>query len=185
MNSMEMTSFRTSSLVSNGEGFLIPVVRNDNDNRQGCDQSCADSSIPILRILILCPCFLVVAPLTKRLPVFPVPEEHHVTSVRCDMVHNRSLGVFPLLQTSDAEGMGFQVFLACLLPSTAITTRACTPYLFRMQWLVFLTELRSCRHQFRAVRMLAGDLWFRGHQSSPSFSVQFIKSLGRDNPQGI
>lgn len=46
-------------------------------------------SVPIRRIAVLSSGLLIVALLTQRLPVRPVPEELRVSSVRNDVIHNR------------------------------------------------------------------------------------------------
>ena len=122
-------------------------------------------SVPVFWHLILCPCLLIMALLTKGLPVVLIPEERLIASMRNDMVYHRRFCIFPLLHAVHAQRMGSKIRLAGFLPRSTIATAGSGPYLFRMQSFVLFAVLRTRRYQFRATRMLAGNLRFTWHLS--------------------
>ena len=57
------------------------------------------------RVAVFSSGLLIVALLTQRLPVRPVPEELRISSVRNDVIHNRRRRCDAMLQTLLAERM--------------------------------------------------------------------------------
>ena len=97
------------------------------------------TSIPIFRILILCPGLRVMALFTQSLPVAPIPKQLLVTAVRNDVVNDRSFGVLTLHHTLDAQRMGFEVLLAGLLPFGTVSSGCCRRTILHVEGLVLPT----------------------------------------------
>lgn len=133
------------------------------------------ASVVVNRRLVLAPCLLVMAALAKGTPVVPVPEQSLITSVRDDVVNDRSLGVLAAFHALLAERVRLQEQSAGLLPCPVIASTGCGPYFLRMQWPVQITVLGAGRDQRSAAGVLAGHLWFSRHQRTRPHSANCSK----------
>ena len=100
-------------------------------------------SIMVLRRLILSPRFHAVMTVTQSLPVAPIPEQLHVTTVRNDVVDVRCLHVRPFLHTLHTQRVHLQVLLPGLSPSCSVASARSGPHLFRVHGLMLLAVLLS------------------------------------------
>ena len=123
-------------------------------------------SIPILRIVIFISGFDTVMAMAQRLPVALIPEENTITSVRDDVVNICCLGVLAFLQALYAEGMRFEVTLACLLPCSAVASCLCAAHLFRVERLVYLAVLCAAWHEGSTAWVSAGHVGTPWHYCS-------------------
>ena len=117
----------------------------------------------IFRRLVLSPRLHAVVPVAKRLPVAPVPEQLHVTTVRNDVIHVRRLHVPAFLHALHAQRVSLKILFPGFPPSAAVTSAGSGPYFLRMQCFVFLTILLPRRNKRCATGMPARDLWFCRH----------------------
>ena len=104
-----------------------------------------------------------VVTVVECLPVFPVPEEDRIATVRGDMVHVCGLHVAPFLHANDTQRMGFQVFLPCLVPPDAIAAFCCGAVFFRIERFVTLIVFGSVRDERCTAWMAAGRVRSGGH----------------------
>lgn len=138
------------------------------------------SSESVLHIPIFCHCLHIMMMLAQRLPVALIPEQFHISTMRNDMIHNCSLGYFPLSVTSHTYGMSQQELLSCLLPSISIpTVTGIIPISF-MHRLMFFTIALSVWNQSSTSRMLTWDIWSSWH----NYHLQY-KSPARIAPSGL
>ena len=82
-------------------------------------------SVSVLLIAVLRHGFMVVAALTKALPVCFIPEQFCIPSVWDDVVNHSCFHQPSLLHAPDAEGMCFQESCPCFLPPAVIPTGGC------------------------------------------------------------
>ena len=118
-------------------------------------------SVMELLIAVLRHGFMVVAALTKALPVALVPEQLRIPSVGDDVVNHGCFHQPSLLHAPDAEGMCFQETFPCFLPSAIVSPDGCACPVRGVQPQMFFT-VHPVR-QLRASRMPAWFHWFPRH----------------------
>ena len=84
--------------------------------------STIDRLIMVNRVAVFSSGLLIVALLTQRLPVRPVPEELRISSVRNDVIHNRRRRCDAMSQALLAEWMKCQELLALPSPSAVVSS---------------------------------------------------------------
>ena len=109
---------------------------------------------------------LVVTTLAKAAPVAPIPEEHRISPVRFDVIHDRCFDVPSFLQAFLTEPVlwHLQEPPALPLPSSTIPTAAGRARRFRVELPMFLAVLLPTRDKGWTVRMLTwyiGACWHR------------------------
>ena len=112
-------------------------------------------SVMELLIAVLRHGFMVMAALTKRLPVALIPEQLRIPSVWNDMVNHARFHQASLLHAFHAEGMCFQESFPCFLPPAIVSTDGCAGSVRGVQPCMFFTVHPA--RQLRASRMPA---WF-------------------------
>ena len=108
--------------------------------------------------------FLIMAALTKSLPVAPVPEQFHITTVRNYMIDIRSLHVPSFLHALRAKRMCLQEGFSCFPPGSSVASAGSGPYLLWVHGLVPFTIFLPWLYQLRAARMPAW--YFRSFRHS-------------------
>ena len=101
---------------------------------------------------------MIMAALAKGLPVFFIPKQLRITTMRFDVVHNRRRDETTFCFAADAPGMTFQEELPGLLPLSTVTACLCTGPLVLALTFMFITIFSSIGHQPGAARILAGRL---------------------------
>ena len=129
----------------------------------------------VLRCLILPPRLHAVVAVAQRLPIAPVPEQLHVTTVGLYVVDVRRLHVTPFLHALHTQRVLLKVPLPSFLPSAAVASPRSGPYLLRVKRFVFLTILLPRRHQGCAAGMFARNLRSCRHQRTKPHSANFSK----------
>ena len=82
-------------------------------------------SVMELLIAVLRHGFMVVAALTKALPIALIPKQLCIPSVWDDVVNHGCFHQASLLHASDAEGMCFQETYPCFLPPAIVSPDGC------------------------------------------------------------
>lgn len=96
-------------------------------------------SVMELLIAVLRHGLMVVAALTKCLPVALIPEQLCIPSVWDDVINNRCFHQPSLLHAPDAEGMCFQETCPCFLPPAIVSPDGCAGSVGGVQPCMFLT----------------------------------------------
>ena len=118
-----------------------------------------------LLITVLRHGFMVVATLTKCLPVCFIPEQLCIPSVRDDVVNHGRFHQSPLLHALHAERMCFQETCPCFLPPAIISPDGCTGSVGGVQLCVFGAVHHLC--QLRASGMFTWLHRFPRHGCTP------------------
>ena len=121
-------------------------------------------SIMIHRRLILSPGLPGMAPVTECLPVAPVPEQFHVTTVRNYMIHIRCLHVPAFLHALRTQRMCLQEGFSCFPPGCSVASAGSGPYLLWVHGLVPFTIFLPRLYQLCATGMPAW--YFRSFRHS-------------------
>ena len=109
--------------------------------------------VPVVRHRLM-----IMAALAKGLPVFFVPEELCITTMRYDMVNDCRRNETSLCLAANAPRMTFQEELPGLLPLSTVATCLCTVPVALALPFVFVTIFSSIGYQPGAARILAGRL---------------------------
>lgn len=110
---------------------------------------------------------MIMATLTKGLPIFYVPEQLHIATMRRYMVDNRGRNQTPFLLTTNTPWIPLKKKLSCLLPFSSISTSCRASSLTRILLAVFITVFSSIRHQSRATGVLTRCLRSAWHKHHP------------------
>ena len=97
----------------------------------------------VRRRLVLSSRLHAVVTVAQGLPVAPVPEQRHVTTVRNDVVDVRCLHVPSFLHALHTHRVRLKVLLPGLAPSSSVTSSGSGPYLFRMLSRMFIAVFPS------------------------------------------
>lgn len=92
--------------------------------------------------------------LAQALPIALVPEQFLIASVWFFMVNHRSLNVFSIPLANFTQRMFFKISLACPLPFGTVSSLACRPCNFRVQWQM-LTAILTAVNQLCTAGMSA------------------------------
>ena len=112
-------------------------------------------SVMELLIAVLRHGFMVVAALTKALPIALIPKQLCIPSVWDDVVNHGCFHQASLLHASDAEGMCFQETYPCFLPPAIVSPDGCAGSVGGVQLCVSLTV-----HPVRQLRASGMLTWF-------------------------
>ena len=121
--------------------------------------------IVIHRRLFLSPGLPGVAPVAQGLPVAPVPEQFHVTTVWNYMVHIRRLHVPAFLHALCAQRVCLQEGFSCFPPGSSVASAGSGPYLLRVHRLVPFTIFLPWLYQLCTARMPAWYFWSFRHSN--------------------
>lgn len=118
-------------------------------------------SVFVLLITVLRHGLAVMAVLTQSLPVFFIPEQSVIPTVRHNMIHHSCLHQSSLFPAPDTQRVCFQESASCDTPSSVIPTPGRRCPVTTMQRSMFFTINPVC--QIWASRMAAGLLWLCRH----------------------